>query len=128
MMFNYSNFNHPIYNNNNNNFNGNNYQNSSLNNNFGYKQNMKNESFSEKTYPIKRNLTNNYSYNNNSKQQNEHEKYDNNKQKLNSDHINLLGIDLYFDDVLLILLIYFLYTEGIKDIYLFITLTLLLLT
>lgn len=44
------------------------------------------------------------------------------------DHINILGIELYFDDILLILLIYFLYTEGVTDIYLFLTLILLLLS
>ena len=44
------------------------------------------------------------------------------------DHIDILGIDLYFDDILLILLIYSLYTEGVKDIYLFFVLILLLLT
>lgn len=47
---------------------------------------------------------------------------------INLDHLNLFGIDLFFDDILLILLIYFLYTEGVKDIYLFFVLILLLLT
>ena len=56
-----------------------------------------------------------------------------NKRSLNSssfnfNHINILGIDLFSDDILLILLIYFLYTEGVKDIYLFIILILLLLS
>lgn len=46
----------------------------------------------------------------------------------NFDHINILGIDLFFDDILLILLIYFLYTQGVTDIYLFIVLILLLLS
>ena len=46
----------------------------------------------------------------------------------NFDHINILGIDLFSDDILLILLIYFLYTQGITDIYLFIVLILLLLS
>lgn len=41
---------------------------------------------------------------------------------------SLLGIDLYFDDVLLVLIIFFLYTENVNDPYLFITLVLLLLT
>ena len=41
---------------------------------------------------------------------------------------NLLGINLYFDDILLILVIFFLYTEHVDDPYLFITLILLLLT
>ena len=46
----------------------------------------------------------------------------------NFDHVNIFGIDLFSDEILLILLIYFLYTEGVKDIYLFIVLILLLLS
>lgn len=38
------------------------------------------------------------------------------------------GIKLYFDDILLICLIFFLYNEGVKDEYLFIVLVLLLLS
>lgn len=45
-----------------------------------------------------------------------------------SDYIDIFGIKLHFDDILLILLIYFLYTDGIKDMYLFFILVLLLLT
>lgn len=41
---------------------------------------------------------------------------------------NLLGMDLYFDDILLICLIFFLYTEGVNDYLLFFTLVLLLLS
>lgn len=40
----------------------------------------------------------------------------------------LFGIKLYFDDVLLICLIFFLYQEGVQDQYLFISLILLLLS
>ena len=40
---------------------------------------------------------------------------------------NLFGIDLFFDDILLICLIFFLYQEGVKDDWLFIVLVLLLL-
>ena len=40
----------------------------------------------------------------------------------------ILGIKLYFDDILLLCLIFFLYTEGVQDQYLFITLILLLLS
>lgn len=58
----------------------------------------------------------------------QNERNSNNKQKTKStDYLEILGIKLHFDDILLILLIYFLYTEGIKDIYLFFTLILLLL-
>lgn len=40
----------------------------------------------------------------------------------------LFGIKLYFDDILLICLLFFLYKEGVKDQYLFISLVLLLLS
>ncbi len=40
----------------------------------------------------------------------------------------LFGINLYFDDILLICLIWFLYNEGVKDEELFIALILLLLS
>ncbi len=50
--------------------------------------------------------------------------------KKSNDNImfELFGISLYFDDVLLICLIFFLYNEGVKDKYLFIALILLLLS
>ena len=41
---------------------------------------------------------------------------------------NLFGISLYFDDILLICLIFFLYQEGVKDQNLFPALILLLLS
>ena len=41
---------------------------------------------------------------------------------------DLFGIHLYFDDILLICLIFFLYSEGVKDEGLFMALILLLLT
>ena len=40
----------------------------------------------------------------------------------------IFGIKLYFDDILLICLIFFLYNEGVKDQFLFIALILLLLS
>ena len=40
----------------------------------------------------------------------------------------LFGLKLYFDDILLICLIFFLYQEGVKDDELFISLVLLLLS
>ncbi len=43
------------------------------------------------------------------------------------EYLEVFGIKLYFDDILLILLIYFLYTEGVTDIYLFFVLILLLI-
>ena len=41
---------------------------------------------------------------------------------------DLFGIKLYFDDILLVCLIFFLYNEGVKDDGLFFALILLLLT
>ena len=41
---------------------------------------------------------------------------------------NLFGIELHFDDILLICLIFFLYSEGVEDQSLFIALILLLLS
>ena len=42
--------------------------------------------------------------------------------------LSILGIDLYFDDLLILCLLFFLYQEGVKDEMLFICLLLLLLT
>lgn len=46
----------------------------------------------------------------------------------NNTVFEIFGIKLYFDDILLICLIFFLYNEGVKDQYLFIALVLLLLS
>jgi len=48
--------------------------------------------------------------------------------KSNDVLFEILGIKLYFDDILLICLIFFLYNEGVQDEYLFIALVLLLLS
>lgn len=45
-----------------------------------------------------------------------------------NNYIEIMGIKLYFDDILLICLIFFLYNENVKDTYLFISLILLLLS
>lgn len=45
----------------------------------------------------------------------------------NSQVFNIMGITLYFDDLLIIFLLFFLYSEGVKDDMLFIALLLLLL-
>ena len=42
--------------------------------------------------------------------------------------INIFGINLFFDDILIICLIFFLYNEKVTDYYLFFVLILLLLT
>ena len=49
-----------------------------------------------------------------------------NKYSDSSNVINLFGIQLYFDDILLICLILFLYTEKIDDTYLLLSLIMLL--
>lgn len=42
--------------------------------------------------------------------------------------LEILGIQLYLDDILILALLFFLYTEGVQDEILFITLILLLLS
>lgn len=49
-------------------------------------------------------------------------------QHAGSDYFEILGLKLHFDDLLLICLIIFLYNEGVKDQFLFISLILLLLS
>ena len=56
------------------------------------------------------------------------EKQDSNTSNKESSVFEIFGIKLYFDDILLICLIFFLYTEGVEDQYLFIALILLLLS
>ena len=46
----------------------------------------------------------------------------------NSQVFNILGITLYFDDILIICLLFFLYSEGVQDEMLFIALILLLIS
>lgn len=46
----------------------------------------------------------------------------------NMDFFEIFGLKLYFDDILLICIIFFLYNEGVKDQWLFISLILLLLS
>lgn len=41
---------------------------------------------------------------------------------------NLMGINVYFDDVLIICILFFLYNEGVNDPYLFLVLVLLLMS
>lgn len=53
--------------------------------------------------------------------------YDNNFEN-GKDYFEILGLKLYSDDLLLLCLIFFLYNEGVKDQFLFISLILLLLS
>lgn len=45
-----------------------------------------------------------------------------------SPFLEIFGLELFFDDILLLSLIFFLYSEGVKDDMLFVTLILLLLS
>lgn len=54
--------------------------------------------------------------------------FDTNNNSSNADFFELFGIKLYYDDILLISLIFFLYNEGVEDSELFIALILLLLS
>lgn len=65
-----------------------------------------------------RELKDDFSQKNNSKSSPKQEPY----------FFELFGLKLYFDDILLICLIFFLYEEGVKDDELFISLILLLLS
>ena len=56
----------------------------------------------------------------------EHKK--NNSKNSQDCFFELFGLNLYFDDILLISLIFFLYQEGVKDEELFVSLILLLLS
>lgn len=56
------------------------------------------------------------------------DKATNNTSSENKDFFEILGIKLYYDDILLISIIFFLYSEGVDDSELFITLILLLLS
>ena len=55
-----------------------------------------------------------------------------NKNKSNSNNLNymfdLFGLEIFFDDILILSLLFFLYSEGVKDDMLFISLLLLLIS
>jgi hypothetical protein len=81
------------------------------------------------------NLHNHKSLNNNSNKDLQNDNFspkvdEKSKDNMNEDGylFNLFGLKLYFDDILLICLIFFLYNEGVKDEGLFFALILLLLT
>ena len=88
-----------------------------------------------KTNNMAQNNFNNMSQNNfNNMAQNnfknfEHAKTSSDKEEVEEEpFFEIFGLKLYFDDVLLICLIFFLYQEGVKDEYLFMALILLLLS
>ena len=55
--------------------------------------------------------------------------FSNNKNFIQNEHfLSILGIKLYFDDLIILALLFFLYNEGVKDEGLFICLILLLIS
>ena len=105
MMFNYPYFNYPSR---------------FSNYNYKYYNNYSKQTSSNQNSSAKKHIDQTNFPNNNNKSQ---------KESTNSsEYIDIFGVKLHFDDILLILLIYFLYTDGIKDMYLFFILVLLLLT
>lgn len=102
------------------------------NNNSNITQNI-NKPFNNKNIPrdisrnnynnLKSNFQNNFNNNSNKNFQNN---FNNNSQDY-SPLFNILGFNLYFDDILLLCIIFFLYNEHVNEPYLFLTLVLLLL-
>lgn len=99
-----------------NSYNGGNYKNKEY---YTYKNNV-----SQNTQNIEKKESKNPKNEDNSSKKN------NQKSSTNMDNyfFELFGLKLYFDDILLICLIFFLYEEGVKDDELFISLILLLLS
>lgn len=92
-------------------------------NNYSYfKPNYYNYNKEYKTYHAPANMASKVE----STYSNEHKK--NNSKNDQDCFFELFGLKLYFDDVLLICLIFFLYQEGVKDDELFVSLILLLLS
>lgn len=58
----------------------------------------------------------------------EHSEHSEHSERENEEYFEIFGIKLYFDDLLLIALLFFLYQEDVKDTYLYIALVLLLLS
>lgn len=65
---------------------------------------------------------------NNKELKNENNKENIKSRKIDEEYFEIFGIKLYFDDILIICLLFFLYNEGVQDQYLFICLILLLLS
>ena len=104
-----------------NNFSSNNYNENSINQN-NYNENSVNQNnFSSSNY-------NENGVNQNDYNENRTNKKNNSKSNNDNYFFELFGLKLYFDDVLLICLIFFLYDEGVRDNELFISLILLLLS
>ena len=98
----------------------NNINKSSLLNNVN-QSNFKNTYFNSKNYEYEKIAENKYTSTNSPIENNSKNNYDQNY------FLELFGIKLYLDDILIISIIFFLYQEGIRDDELFICLILLLL-
>ena len=106
--------------------------------NFGYYSTRQNRYInfnnSQNSYVSKKEENNDESKKRTVKEKYQEQKDRNNTKKMNNDSYNenpifqIFGINLYYDDILLICLIFFLYQEGVKDESLFISLILLLLS
>lgn len=72
--------------------------------------------------PYNKQFVDNTNYNSHSQNINEEKVED------NENFFEILGIKLYYDDILIVCILYFLYSEGVKDEWLFISLILILLS
>lgn len=108
--------------------------NKNFENNSKKTSNLNNNSYSSKNNIHHQNLNSHSNPNSNSHDKNNisstSSSNDNASSSIEQDTpmFQLFGINLYFDDILLICLIFFLYQEGVKDESLFIALILLLLS
>lgn len=82
------------------------------------------------SYPEKKNRTNSHHTIKDKSHSNQKEKKKDEDRFLDDTEVifEIFGIQLHFDDILLVCLIFFLYNEGVKDEFLFIALILLLLS
>lgn len=93
----------------------------------GHKQNLNSISHEENIYRTKGNTKNGIPHN--TKNNSCHDTIENTKNENDEDVLfEIFGLKLFYDDVLLICLIFFLYQEGVEDQYLFVALVLLLLS
>lgn len=97
----------------------------SANLNSTYSNNLNNHISSSKSYVSTNNANND---DNSFDEDKSTDRFLNQKDPNNSYFFELFGLKLYFDDILIICLLYFLYNEGVKDEGLFIALILLLIT
>lgn len=91
-----------------------------------HKKNTSDTMFNYGANHKKNHNSNSYDFNDKSDCNKKSESCSNNDE--DSPLFQLFGINLYFDDILLVCLIFFLYQEGVKDEGLFISLILLLLS